>query len=333
MLPIKLDLTEKVAATLRQLRLDYPVNGEVLTAEGLSKAIGNNRAWMSQIESRRLKKIKREDIIKIYKLLHNESDDKIAEQMAEADLCSPFETRYDSDKNNSSFVNDSYSEGIVSLDNLMSDLRDVLLDEYKKLDNHHRNSLLGCVESMIDNFRNDYEHTYSIYTVPISYADPDYFGEKYAKEYYQSLDVVCSKYTMLLSEAYHKADIDSFLASANDIYTDTLQDINSIDLNTPSEDMMNLTMWIKDFSWRTFSYIERLQNNCVHDTTLSLDDLFRMITELLNAFFAKLKLNYKFSVPIPTVQSTENELNAKKLEISNAIMLIIQHISKFPPAQ
>lgn len=71
MLPMKLDLTEELAATLRQLRLDHPVNGEVLTAENLSKAIGNNRAWMSQIESRRLKKIRREDIIAIYKVFRD----------------------------------------------------------------------------------------------------------------------------------------------------------------------------------------------------------------------------------------------------------------------
>lgn len=86
MLPMKLDLTEELAATLRQLRLDHPVNGKVLTAENLSKAIGNNRAWMSQVESRRLKKIKREDIIKIYKLLYNESDDYKAEYRAELAL-------------------------------------------------------------------------------------------------------------------------------------------------------------------------------------------------------------------------------------------------------
>lgn len=72
-----------------------------------------------------IKKIKREDIIKIYKLLHNENDDKKAEQIAEADLCSPFETRYDSDKRCDHFVNDSFSEGIVSLDNLISELRDI----------------------------------------------------------------------------------------------------------------------------------------------------------------------------------------------------------------
>lgn len=86
MLPIKLDLTEELAATLRQLRLDHPINGEVLTAENLSKAIGNNRAWMSQIESRRLKKIRREDIIAIYKILFNYEDEQDAEDKAEMDL-------------------------------------------------------------------------------------------------------------------------------------------------------------------------------------------------------------------------------------------------------
>lgn len=86
MLPMKLDLTEELAATLRQLRLNHPVNGEVLTAENLSKAIGNNRAWMSQIESRRLKKIRREDIIAIYKVLYCESDESEAEDRAELAL-------------------------------------------------------------------------------------------------------------------------------------------------------------------------------------------------------------------------------------------------------
>ena len=56
MLPINLDLTEDLAAKLREIRLNNPIDGEILTAEKLSKAIGNNRAWMSQIESRRLKK-------------------------------------------------------------------------------------------------------------------------------------------------------------------------------------------------------------------------------------------------------------------------------------
>lgn len=85
MLPVNLYLTENLAAKLREIRLEYPVNGEILTAENLSKAIGNNRAWMSQIESRRLKKIRREDIIKIYQCIF-ELDKVAAEEKAETDL-------------------------------------------------------------------------------------------------------------------------------------------------------------------------------------------------------------------------------------------------------
>lgn len=87
MLPIKLDLTEELAAKLRDMRLNNPVDGEILTAENLSKAIGNNRAWMSQIESRRLKCIKREDIIKVYSTLLGYDKDEALEQV-ESDMCS-----------------------------------------------------------------------------------------------------------------------------------------------------------------------------------------------------------------------------------------------------
>lgn len=83
MLPMKLDLTEDLASELRHLRLSRPVNGEILTAENLSKALGKNRAWVSQIESRRLKKIKREDIINIYSFFYNISTDE-AERLAES---------------------------------------------------------------------------------------------------------------------------------------------------------------------------------------------------------------------------------------------------------
>lgn len=86
MLPIKINLSEELATKLRNLRISTPVNGEILTAEKLSKAIGNNRAWMSQIESRRLKNIKREDLISIYKLLFSLSSNDLAESKAEQDL-------------------------------------------------------------------------------------------------------------------------------------------------------------------------------------------------------------------------------------------------------
>lgn len=328
MLPMKLDLTEKVAATLRRMRLEYPVNGEVLTAEKLSKAIGNNRAWMSQIESRRLKKIKREDVIAIYKLLHNEPNDIKAEQIAEADLCSPFGNRYDTEISSGSFVNDSYSEGIISLDNIMSDLRDVLLQEYQRMsDDVERNALLGCIESMIDNFRNDYKHTHLIYTVPISYADPEYFGEKYAKEYFDSLNGIYKEYALSLHEAFAKADIDSFLGYAVENYNTFMKDVETITPNDSFENLMDFVMYIENYSKRTFTYIERIKEGKVHQTDIDLDTIFKMLTDMLSGLLSKLKLNYTFSDITPSFQSDKSELDAKQLEISNAIMLIIKHIS------
>lgn len=328
MLPMKLDLTEELAATLRQLRLDHPVNGEVLTAEKLSKAIGNNRAWMSQIESRRLKKIKREDVIKIYRLLLNESNEKEIERIAELDLCSPFDNRYDSENPNAIYVNDSYSEGIISLDNLMSDLRDVLLEEYKKMNSDgDRNTLLGCVESMIDNFRNDYKHTHQIYTALISYADPEYFGEKYAKEYFNSLNDVCREYTLLLHEAFVKADTDSFLGYAVENYNTFMEDVKTITPNDSFEDLMDFVMYIENYSKRTFTYIERIKEGKVHQTDIDLDTIFKMLTDMLSGLLSKLKLNYTFSNTTPSFKSDKSELDAKQLEINNAIMLAIKHIS------
>lgn len=327
MLPIKIELSEKVAATLRQLRLEHPVNGEILTAEKLSKAIGNNRAWMSQIESRRLKKVKREDIIAIYKLLHNEPDEEKAEFLAESDLFTTL-TRYDSEKNYSSFIQDSYSEGIISLDNLISDLRDTLLMEYKKMNSDdERNAILGCLESMVANFRNDYEHTHLIYTAPISYADPEYFGEQYAKQYYTSLDDVYMNYTLSLNEVFFKTDIDSFLEYCVDIYNSIMEGINTVNPNNLFN-YMDLIMEIEHYSKRIFSYIDRVQNNkhtC--SSSISLNTMFDMLTTMLSSLLFKLKLDYSLSDTIPTFQSSKGELDAKQLEIANTIMLIIKHIS------
>lgn len=121
MLPVKLDNTKELAIKLRDLRLKHPVNGEVLTAENLSKAIGNNRAWMSQIESRRLKKIKREDIIKIYKLLYD-YDDEFAERYAEKDLkCLYVSPQIDAEK-------------VISSDSKLNDINNLEQAENKNME-------------------------------------------------------------------------------------------------------------------------------------------------------------------------------------------------------
>lgn len=62
----RLELTEELASYLRSLRQSHPVNGSILTAEILSKELGKNRAWVSQIESRRLKYIRYSDVVTLF---------------------------------------------------------------------------------------------------------------------------------------------------------------------------------------------------------------------------------------------------------------------------
>ena len=324
MLPVKMDLTEKIAATLRQLRLDYPVNGEVLTAEKLSKAIGNNRAWMSQIESRRLKKIKREDIIKIYKLLHNEPDEKKAELIAEADLCSPFETRFDSDKKNSSYVNDSYSEGIISLDNLMSELRDTLLQKYKELNDSDRNTMLGCIESMIDNFYNDYYFTHLIYTVPIPSIEENFWGTEYIEEYHKALDIVYKQYIINLHTAFEKTDLKSFCSNYKEICSSIINRLTNL---SPDEmfDNLDIVIEIDYYSKRIFAYIKNSKEYKLPN--IELITLFDMINSMIQTLYDKLKLQSPLPITISNLSSNETYFDSIQLEISNRIMKAIKIIT------
>lgn len=324
MLPVKMDLTEKIAATLRQLRLNYPVNGEILTAEKLSKAIGNNRAWMSQIESRRLKKIKREDIIKIYKLLHNEPNEKKAELIAEADLCSPFETRFDSDKNNSSYVNDSYSEGIISLDNLMSELRDTLLQKYKELDDPDRNTMLGCIESMIDNFYNNYNFTHLIYTVPIPYIEEDFWENKYVEEYNKSLDEIYKQYVINLHTAFEKTDLKSFCSNYKEIYSSIINRLSNL---TPDEisDNLDIVMEIDYYNRRVFTYINKSKEYKLPN--IELNTLFDMINSMIHLLYDKLKSQSPLPISISNLSLNETNFDSVQLEISKRIIKAIKIIA------
>lgn len=67
----KLENTEAFAAMLKNLRLSHLFDGKPLTAHELSIKMGKNRAWVSQLESRRLKKVKTDDVLKLYRILLN----------------------------------------------------------------------------------------------------------------------------------------------------------------------------------------------------------------------------------------------------------------------
>lgn len=109
MLPNKIKNTETTAKQLKKERLSHPKDGKILTANDLSLLISNNRALVSQIESLRLKNIKRDDIISIFCVLYNVDSFK-AEQLAEKKLDITHGGRFDS-RHHESWLNNALWDG------------------------------------------------------------------------------------------------------------------------------------------------------------------------------------------------------------------------------
>lgn len=65
----KVDNTIELASELTQLRKNHPQNGKVISKERLSLAMDKGRTWLSQVETRRLKKVDSTDIVKLYSLI------------------------------------------------------------------------------------------------------------------------------------------------------------------------------------------------------------------------------------------------------------------------
>ena len=152
MLPRKLNITSNLIKKLKNLRLENPINGHVMTAKELSSAIGKNIAWISQIEGERLKTIKKEDIISIYKVLFNESDDDNAEFIASKDLESFI---HDDIKNTQFLEKEQLPSEIYNLDmmeNFLDSVKFALLDQYLKLQDEKELSDFTDFLITLDNF-------------------------------------------------------------------------------------------------------------------------------------------------------------------------------------
>lgn len=348
MLPMKLDLTEELAATLRQLRLDHPVNGEVLTAEKLSKAIGNNRAWMSQIESRRLKKIKREDVIKIYKLLYNESDDYNAEYRAEIDL---MQFLSDSKGENSEFItggsiskqfsDDAYNEyrlkhGEINYTNedLLRDRRNlteitnnittIFMEELKKISsplehNNYINQFVRFEENLRDRFK---DMMFVIDNLPL-YALQYATNEQY-NEFIKSVEDISNK----LNRIIEKHDFEKFISELDDAKK-VLNGFQQYNTNITDEILLKkITIMLVNLS----EYVSS-------DILLSMDDKIKYTNDMIYIIYhcsLIVKTKQLFNIEelsgdatITDIYNKINELQVFLSNIENNPVVIMGQISKY----
>lgn len=348
MLPMKLDLTEELAATLRQLRLDHPVNGKVLTAENLSKAIGNNRAWMSQVESRRLKKIKREDIIKIYKLLYNESDDYKAEYRAEIDL---MQFLFDGKEENSQFItggsissqysDDAYNEyrskhGGLNYTNedLLREKRQLMetatnivnnfMEELKKIPsclehNNYINQFLELEEYLRDYFK---DMMFIIDSVPL-YA-LQYATEEQHEDFINSVKGISHK----LNDILEKHDFESFITNLNAAKV-IMSDYQKYKKDIPEEKLLkDVTVLLVNLS----QYVSSDDLLSMNDKIKYTNDMIYIVYRCSTIIKSKQLFNITELPDNVTITDIYNKINELQLFLSHVEsnpVVIMGQISKY----
>ena len=79
----RIELTESIRNELRRRRKSYHVNGINCTAHELSIIIGKNRAWMSQIETGRLRYIRYSDLMLVFNALYGDNAESELKEFSE----------------------------------------------------------------------------------------------------------------------------------------------------------------------------------------------------------------------------------------------------------
>lgn len=140
-LPDKIDNTEAFAAMFKKLRTETPKNGKILTSQELSLIVyPKNRAWVSQIENRRLKKVKSQDMIAVYECLFDEDYDTAKEH---------FEADYE-----------NYSTKQEQFDKITSLLLNTLYTKYNVLKSpSDRDDLCNVLSCLNSGFSQNYRDT------------------------------------------------------------------------------------------------------------------------------------------------------------------------------
>lgn len=169
MLPLRISLNDNVRAYLRNLRLDNKIDNKVLTAEELSLLIGKNRAWVSQIESGRLKTIRREDII-FFVNFFNQTDTSNTEKDIELFLNSNNDALKDNALNNDNWDN-------VDTELIIDDSFNLLLDSlvnsfnriYVKLSKEEQRIMTNSIYALLENYNTNSTMTNRIIGLPFHY--------------------------------------------------------------------------------------------------------------------------------------------------------------------
>lgn len=341
MFPEKIKITDELIQLIIDTRKKYN-----LTAYQLSEKIGKNKSWLPNIENRRTKNISKSDLYLLFEDFANKEDLRPEQYIVkylprdcmielEDNVTAPcYHVRdmlgvYDSyeeleflspeDHNKElDFQINGRSENLREKDTFASVYRlsNILRDKLKSFDIDEKEDFIRYIDTMTDNFENDFKHTLALYGMSYCPDDPISQESNAKTDYLMLLESLSNANSIALNMMCSRSFVYSFIEGAPyEIYEFFNNVTNWKSLTDPEDEKLYYALEdIKNFQFSIFSYIEDLtEYNKIFRNTLSIDyDLiFSKLYEAFRSYIKIAKMDYSFDLPIPDCNSNIDELHQK----------------------
>lgn len=340
MFPEKIKITDELIQLIINTR-----KNDHLTAYQLSEKIGKNKSWLPNIENKRTKNISKSDLYLLFKdnaakenmspeqyILRNlprnctiELEDGITapcyhvREMLGISYLEDYENLSKDEFNeeldfNEYGRNDKLREKDVAA--TIYRLSNTLIDKLKLYTLEEKENFARCLDTMTDNFENDFEHTISIYNNSYCPADPLSKPSSVRTDYISYLETLDKNNNIALNMMSSRAFVYSFIEQTPyDTYTffNKIKNWNNID--EPEEEKLYFAFYdIKNFQFAVFSYAEYLtEYSTIFKKCPTFDYalIFSKLFEAFKLFIQVAKMNYSFDLFIPNDNSSIEKIHQK----------------------
>lgn len=345
MFPPKIKLTEEYIDLIVKKRKENR-----LTAYELSEKLGKNKSWIPNIENHRTKNIASEDFLLIFedfakkenlstenyiiKYLHPNAIVELKDGTTVP--CNYLQTKLEllSLNNSPEEYLDSYDfyhneipyqNDLALLKLHLTDLNELLLEEFELMTKDERLDMLNLVDTMKDNFTYHFKGTQSIYSVNIFKNAPVLIeGSALEKQLYENILRIKKHYVSSIALGNARARVYTFLDSSSYDYIPS--QIIDAENFTPTE-LSTLLFSIEKYMHAIWYYINLYFNSNPlgnNEPKINYHKLYSMLVRFLKSFVTITNLSYTFEYEIPTNDISIDDIHKKHLEISSIAFEIKQ---------
>jgi transcriptional regulator with XRE-family HTH domain len=343
--PEKIKITDELIKLIIDTRKKYN-----LTSYQLSEKIGKNKSWLPNIENKRTKNISKSDLYLLFQDFADKENLRPEQYIVkylprncmielENNIIAPcYHVRemlgiYDSWEEYESLspdvINDEADYHLHGRSDSLREkdisaslyrLSNVISDKLKLYNLEKKEDIIRYIDTMTDNFQNDFEHTLDLYGKHYCPDDPLSQSSNARLDYISSLDKLIAANNVAVHMMASRAFVYSFIEVAP---YDSYQFFKNIkewnNLNDSEEDKLFFALDdIKNYHFCVYSYIEYFTEYSSifrSDLTLDYDLIFSKLYEAFRSYIKIAKLNYFFDLPIPNGNSDISDLHQKTNKI------------------